>query len=374
MTNFSVKIFGFILLNLSFTRSTMVDPLIETPAHELISVSLRRFEEGSLREKLEIARTFDKAMQQDGFIHLCDAGLDKEKDDLFRDFITFFDKTESEKVQFSTTGKFGSEGFWPFGSESQSKTADDASNQTSVADMVEVYFRKFHQFKDLQAMRDGTDGIPMPSEVKDSFVDYFEKAAMLTERIYRLGSFALLSTDPKVEEIIAESDPMQMERNFNIIQDGFWSDTEPGAKMRYLLRVNHYFDLSEVDVRPGALRIGEHQDYVGFTLLSGTDVGGLQFKKNGKWVDVKTRPQCFIVNTGLALSLMTHWTAIKHRVVASTTKRRLSAALFTNPDDKVLIRPFSRCYACDKIQILNPESEYQSMGDHRDRLIKLARL
>jgi isopenicillin N synthase-like dioxygenase len=96
----------------------------------------------------------------------------------------------------------------------------------------------------------------------------------------------------------------------------------------------------------GQLRAGAHTDYGGLTILNGEDVpGGLQvLTRGGRWVDVRTTPDEFVVNIGDLLMRWTNdrWLSNMHRVVnpplaEGRNAPRLSIAFFNHPNWDVMI-------------------------------------
>jgi isopenicillin N synthase-like dioxygenase len=109
------------------------------------------------------------------------------------------------------------------------------------------------------------------------------------------------------------------------------------------MRLN-YYPVQRVAPRPGQLRASAHTDYGGFTILSGEDVpGGLEVSgRDGRWIDVHTPPDTFVVNIGDLLMRWTNdrWLSNLHRVVnppAGDGRARLSVAFFNHPNYDALI-------------------------------------
>lgn len=111
------------------------------------------------------------------------------------------------------------------------------------------------------------------------------------------------------------------------------------------MRLN-YYPAQAGPPRPGQLRASEHTDYGGFTILSGEDVpGGLQVRtRDGRWVDVATPPDRFVVNIGDLLMRWTNdrWLSNLHRVAnpplaGGPSAPRLSIAFFSHPNYDVLV-------------------------------------
>jgi isopenicillin N synthase-like dioxygenase len=95
----------------------------------------------------------------------------------------------------------------------------------------------------------------------------------------------------------------------------------------------------------GQLRAGAHTDYGGLTILNGEDVAGLQvWTRSGRWIDVRTPPERFVVNIGDLLMRWTNdrWLSNMHRVVNPPLEDgrnppRLSIAFFNHPNWDVMI-------------------------------------
>jgi isopenicillin N synthase-like dioxygenase len=103
----------------------------------------------------------------------------------------------------------------------------------------------------------------------------------------------------------------------------------------------------------GVFGAGEHTDYGMITLLATNDVSGLQIFLNNTWIDVPPRPDCYIVNLGDCLQILTNnrFKSTLHRVlITDTEKDRYSMAFFFEPNRSVLIEPlpdFSFNVSCE---------------------------
>ncbi|KAF3784598.1 Gibberellin 2-beta-dioxygenase 8 [Nymphaea thermarum] len=83
-----------------------------------------------------------------------------------------------------------------------------------------------------------------------------------------------------------------------------------------------------------------HTDSDFLTILHQDQVGGLQLKKDGKWVTVKPNDKALIVNIG---DLFQAWSnnaykSVEHRVIANKEVERLSVAFFLCPSYDTIIR------------------------------------
>jgi isopenicillin N synthase-like dioxygenase len=93
------------------------------------------------------------------------------------------------------------------------------------------------------------------------------------------------------------------------------------------------------DVRWG---VGEHSDYGLLTILWQDDVGGLQVKTPGGWVDAPPVPGSFVCNIGDMLDRMTRglYRSTPHRVALNTSGRdRVSMPFFFDPNFVARVAP-----------------------------------
>ncbi|XP_051209742.1 gibberellin 2-beta-dioxygenase 2-like [Lolium perenne] len=108
-----------------------------------------------------------------------------------------------------------------------------------------------------------------------------------------------------------------------------------------LVRINYYPPTAagDGDVKgPSSVGFGEHSDPQILSVLRANDVDGLQVllpdaRGEDAWVQVPADPAAFFINVGDLLQALTNGrlVSIRHRVMASTTKPRLSAIYFATP-------------------------------------------
>ena len=97
----------------------------------------------------------------------------------------------------------------------------------------------------------------------------------------------------------------------------------------------------DMDVQWG---VGEHTDYGLLTVLLQDQIGGLQVKTPGGWVDATPVPGTFICNIGDMLERMTGgwYRSTAHRVVRNTSGQdRLSFPLFFDPNYFAKVQPIA---------------------------------
>ena len=127
------------------------------------------------------------------------------------------------------------------------------------------------------------------------------------------------------------------------VEEGFFYDKVD--RSIGTMRLNYYPRQLQAPLA-GQLRAGAHTDYGGLTILNGEDVpGGLQvLTRSGRWIDVRTAPDEFVVNIGDLLMRWTNdrWLSNMHRVVnpplaEGRNAPRLSIAFFNHPNWDVMI-------------------------------------
>ena len=124
-----------------------------------------------------------------------------------------------------------------------------------------------------------------------------------------------------------------------------------------------------LDVREG---VGEHTDYGLLTLLRQDEVGGLQVKAPGGWIDAPPVPGSFVCNIGDMLDRMTGglYRSTPHRVRLNTSGRdRLSFPLFFDPDVDARIEPIRNAEIDDRATRWDGASVHAFEGTYGDYLL-----
>lgn len=87
--------------------------------------------------------------------------------------------------------------------------------------------------------------------------------------------------------------------------------------------------------------VGEHTDYGVLTILRQDEVGGLQVKSPGGWIEAPPIPDSFVCNIGDMLDRMTGglYKSTPHRVRNDSGRSRLSFPFFFDPNFRAEIRP-----------------------------------
>ena len=87
--------------------------------------------------------------------------------------------------------------------------------------------------------------------------------------------------------------------------------------------------------------VGEHTDYGLLTILKQDNVGGLQVKSKGNWIDAPPIKNTFICNIGDMLDRMSGglYLSTPHRVLNTSGQDRLSFPFFFDPDFDSVVKP-----------------------------------
>ena len=136
------------------------------------------------------------------------------------------------------------------------------------------------------------------------------------------------------------------------------------------MRVN-YYPPQATPAPAGQIRAGAHTDYGMMTILMGENQpGGLQVRtREGRWIDVETRPEFFVINIGDLMMRWTNdrWLSNMHRVVnpapeVAGTSSRISIAFFHQPNYDAVIECIPTCVGADRPALYPPVRS----GDYRD--------
>lgn len=123
-----------------------------------------------------------------------------------------------------------------------------------------------------------------------------------------------------------------------------------GADHSSFLRLNHYPICpnpapANAGFTPasGQLGISHHTDAGALTLLLQSDVAGLQFYHQEQWHTITPKAGALMVNIGDVVQVWSNDTypAPLHRVLASATQQRYSAAFFYNPSYRDVYAPLA---------------------------------
>lgn len=243
----------------------------------------------------EASKDFTRSLIETGFAVLTDHPIPPELiADTFRDWKTFFDRPEDEKLRYKFDPKLQS-GYFPFRTEN----AKDYSKK----DLKEFY----HLYS--------------WNEVPTGMTD---RSRELYDRLSDLA-FQLLGW-------IEEETPQSIRKQLSMPLPEMIA-----ASRETLLRPIHYPPFKG-DEEEGAIRAAAHEDINLVTLLCSATAPGLQVKDtSGNWHDVPCDPGSIAINAGDMLQMATQgfYRSTTHRVInpigEDSKKPRYSIPLFLHP-------------------------------------------
>ncbi|KAF3790292.1 SRG1 protein [Nymphaea thermarum] len=156
--------------------------------------------------------------------------------------------------------------------------------------------------------------VSVPSLLRDTIDEYSKRVHALCGRLMKAMSISLGLRE-------------------DFLKDAF------GGELSACLRVNYYPKCPQPDLTLG---LSSHSDPGGMTVLLADDkVKGLQVLKDDKWVTIAPHPHSLIVNVGDQIQVISNgiYKSVEHRVVANSSRERISAAFFCNPKTDVAIGP-----------------------------------
>ena len=294
------------------------------PIDEVPVIDLAPARGGARPERLRVARAIDAACREIGFFAITGHGVpDGVIEGLRRNAHEFFGLPPAAKLASRHPIAGTNRGYHPVGGEALAQ-ANDAAAPPDLKEFFHVgpvdvtadpYYAsaegRQHFLPNLWPER--------PAGFERAATTYYRAMADLVSALMRLAALAL------------------------DVDEAFFDDKV--HRSIGTMRLN-YYPAQAVPPRPGQLRASAHTDYGGFTILSGEDVpGGLQVRtRDGRWVEVATTGDRFVVNIGDRLMRWTNdrWLSNLHRVVnpplaAGPGAARLSIAFFNHPNYDVLV-------------------------------------
>ncbi|CAF0964716.1 unnamed protein product [Adineta steineri] len=274
-------------------------------------IDMSKFISGTSEEKKEIALLFDKTFHEYGLIRLINTNLTSQLIDKAKEFFSL--DSEIKMKYYLNRTHLDTPGYKPLGFESVGNYGGE--KQTSSVDSTEAFFTYFKsQSKQLNFSID-----KLPEEFHNVIPEYIFKSRELISIVHNIADLAL------------ELDENTFDRNY----------TSDNAS--FSLRLTRYLPTKDQEEE---LAFGEHQDYLGFTLLQNDNVPGLEVNMNGKWFRVDPKANSLLLLGGQLIERWTnnYWISILHRV-ATVKQLRYSALIFSGPDLNTLIEtlPCKKC-------------------------------
>ncbi|MBL4587225.1 MAG: isopenicillin N synthase family oxygenase [Flavobacteriales bacterium] len=277
----------------------------------VIDISALRNETSTSHQLTDIGKKINTACKQHGFFYISGHGvsvsLQQQLEQLSKEFF-LLREAEKMKISMEKGGKTW-RGYFPVGDELTSGKPDQKEG---------IYFGEelSNSHPKIKA------GIPLhgknlfpsyPEGLKKVVADYM---AATTEVGHLVMKGIAISLELKPDHFRA-----------TITSDPF-----------ILFRIFHYPAQRKKEETWG---VGEHTDYGLLTILKQDNVGGLQVKANGKWIEAPVIENTFICNIGDMLDCMTGglYRSTPHRVRNISDKNRLSFPLFFDPDFDAEVKP-----------------------------------
>ena len=144
-----------------------------------------------------------------------------------------------------------------------------------------------------------------------------------------------------------------------------------------LFRIFHYPSLPEGASAESTWSVGEHTDYGLFTILHQDEIGGLQVKSSGSWIEAPPVSNSFVCNLGDMLERMTGglFASTPHRVRNRSSRGRLSFPFFFDPNWDAEITPIRTPETAAAVARWDGESVFDFQGTYGDYILrKVARV
>ncbi|CAF0834535.1 unnamed protein product [Rotaria sordida] len=286
-------------------------------------IDMSKFISGTNEERKEIALLFDKTFHEYGIIRLINTNITSELIDKSKEFFSLNLET---KLKYYINGSYyETPGYKPTGLESVANYK--GQKKASYSDSVEVFYTTFKsQSKQFNFSID-----QLPELFRDIIPDYILKARQLISYVHNIVDMAL------------ELDENTLDKNYTN-DDALFS-----------LRLTKYLPTKNEE----QLAFGEHQDFLGFTLLQNDNVPGLEVNVNQTWFRVESKPDTLLLVGGEYIERWTnnYWISILHRV-AAVKQLRYSVLFFTGPD----MNSFIQTLPCKKCR--QQQSKYAPITGH----------
>jgi isopenicillin N synthase-like dioxygenase len=278
---------------------------------------------GGRTERARVAAAIDAACREIGFFAISGHGVpDRPVDDLRAKAHAFFALPMADKLAVRHPVPGTNRGYHPVGGEALSKANDAAA----PPDLKEF----FH----VGPVDAGDDPYYTSAEGRQHFLPNLWPARPAGFEVAATAHYRAMD---RLVTFLMRLAALALDVNETHFDDKV--DRSIGT-----MRLN-YYPAQATPPAAGQLRASAHTDYGGFTILSGEDVpGGLQVRtRDGRWIDVATSPNQFVVNIGDLLMRWTNdrWLSNLHRVVNppldGPARARLSIAFFNHPNYDALI-------------------------------------
>lgn len=208
---------------------------------DIYEIDLSKFLTGTDDDRKHIALLFDQAFHQHGVVRLINANITSTILDKTKEFFAL--DTEIKMKYYLNGSYYELPGYKPAGLESVANYKGDKSDEPT--DSNEVFFQFFKaQTNQLDLSMD-----QLPNVFRDILPEYLSRGRQIISYIHKIADLAL-------------------DLKENTFEKDYTSDFAT-----FHLRLAKYFPPKTNE----QLSLGEHQDYLGFTLIHNDDVPGRSY-------------------------------------------------------------------------------------------------
>ena len=312
-------------------------------------IDISPFVEGSETGKQDVARAIAEACESIGFFAVNGHGVATETIDALRHLShDFFERPEAEKRRAEHPIPGTPRGYRALAGEALGR----AGGGEAEPDMKEFYHigpdawpdERYYVSDEGQRYFIPNLWPDEPAGFREAALEYYRAMAELEGHLLHASAIALG------------------------VEETFFDDKV--ARHVTAMRIN-YYPAQATPPPEGQIRAGAHTDYGMMTILMGeNEPGSLQVRtRDGRWIDVETRPEFFVINIGDLLMRWTNdrWLSNLHRVVnpppeIASTVSRVSIGFFHQPDYDAMIECVPTCAGPDRPALYPPGRS----GDYRD--------
>jgi isopenicillin N synthase-like dioxygenase len=285
-------------------------------------IDITGFRLGTEADKKEVARQFDKACVDVGFIVIKGHGIpDTYSETTFETARAFFDLSEAQKLAVKKA--IGGAGYHPFATEANAFQ----TGQITPEDLRE----SFGLGRPDRRSGAHNKWPAAPADLQSTATSYYSKVEQLGYLLTSIFAVALDLPADYFDDKVSKHDSMLL---------------------------LHHYPQQKIPPLPGQVRSGEHTDAGLFTMLRTerqNRPGGLQVLNRSKaWVDVPAIEDSFIINIGDTMMRWTNdrWISNLHRVVnppldSGEESRRISMPFFFAANDDAIIECLPTCCSAD---------------------------
>ncbi len=293
-----------------------------------------------------VAREIASACRDAGFFYVVGHGVDEHlaaRLEAFARSFFAYDEAVKSRIRMHLGGRAW-RGWFPLGGELTSGVPDRKEG---------LYFGSELGLDDPRVRAGlalhGRNLIPDLAGFRESLLEYLE-------RLTRLG------------HALMRGIALSLELDANYFADRYMKDP------LILFRIFSY-PPQRADGATEGWGVGEHTDYGVLTILKQDEIGGLEVKSRGGWVDAPPIANSFVCNIGDMLDRMTRgrYRSTPHRVRNRSDRVRISMPFFFDPNFEARVKPIDELehdgFVDDRLERWDRESVHAFEGTYGDYLL-----